>query len=413
MADKHQIGKTVEPTTDAGTRQRIQTGALIIIAGAVLLFLLVQARFMLTSLAVAIILFSLTSDAIAYISRLKIGPLRIPNWLASLAALLLISTGLFMLSSLVLSQVNTVLSTTLVYTERVPAATADLFAWMGPEVETAIQNAMGSVDVSGYLRTVAGQAGGLMQGTVLVILFVGFLFAERLWFEVKLTSLMGGDADRAAQVQRIIGTIMHRVNYYLLVKTVVSAVTGLMVYAVAYAFNLELAVAIGVLTFILNYIPNVGSIVATVLATLVTYVQIGEPGPTMAFFVAVGIDPVRERQHHRSMADGAHVAAVDLRHHRVAGLLGGGLGHRGHVPVGADHGRGDDRVQPCRRNCAPSPFYCRAKACPTARSPRPDARRRIAATLTRLRAAPRERRRRNVPRAARPTGGQDPADPMA
>lgn len=277
------------PTSDSTTRQRLQTGALIIIAGAVILFLLVQARFMLTSLAVAIIVFSLTSDAITYISRLKVGPLRIPNWLASIAAVLLISTGLFMLSSLVLSQINTVLSTTLTYTERAPAAVADLFAWMGPETETAIQNAMGSIDVSGYLRTVAGQAGGLMQGTVLVILFVGFLFAERLWFDVKLTSLMGGDAARAARAQRIIGTIMHRVNYYLLVKTVVSAVTGLMVYAVAFAFDLELAVAIGVLTFVLNYIPNVGSIVATVLATLVTYVQIGEPGPTLAFFFACGV----------------------------------------------------------------------------------------------------------------------------
>lgn len=277
------------PLEEANTRQRIQTGALIIIAGAVLLFLLMQARFLLTSLAVAIIVFSLTSDAISYISRLKIGPLRVPNWLASIVAVVLISTGLFMLSSLVLSQVNTVLSTTLTYTERVPDATADLFAWMGPEVEAAIQNAMGSVDVSGYLRTAAGQASGLMQGTVLVILFVGFLFAERLWFDVKLTNLMGGDAARAARTQRIIGTIMHRVNYYLLVKTLVSAITGLMVYGVALAFGLELAVAIGVLTFVLNYIPNVGSIVATVLATLVTYVQIGEPGPTMAFFLAVGV----------------------------------------------------------------------------------------------------------------------------
>ena len=277
------------PLEDAGTRHRIQTGALIIIAGAVLLFLLMQARFLLTSLAVAIIVFSLTSDAITYISRLKVGPLRIPNWLASIAAVVLISTGLFMLSSLVLSQVNTVLSTTLTYTERAPEAVADLFAWMGPEVEVAIQNAMGSVNVSGYLRTVAGQASGLMQGTVLVILFVGFLFAERLWFDVKLTNLMGGDAARAARAQRIIGTIMHRVNYYLLVKTLVSAITGLMVYGVAYVFGLELAVAIGVLTFVLNYIPNVGSIVATVLATLVTYVQIGEPGPTVAFFLAAGI----------------------------------------------------------------------------------------------------------------------------
>ncbi len=284
------VTQTPDPQPqDGGTRQHLQTGALIIIAGAVLLFLLVQARFLLTSLAVAIIVFSLTSDAISYISRLKIGPLRIPNWLASLAAVVMISTGLFMLSSLVLSQINTVLSTTLVYSERVPAAVADLFAWMGPEVETAIQNAMGSVDVSGYLRTVAGQASGLMQATVLVILFVGFLFAERLWFDVKLTSLLGGDAARANRARRIIGTIMHRVNYYLLVKTVVSAITGLMVYAVAYAFGLELAIAIGVLTFVLNYIPNVGSIVATVLATFVTYVQIGEPGPTMVFFFVVGL----------------------------------------------------------------------------------------------------------------------------
>jgi predicted PurR-regulated permease PerM len=281
--------KFPRPPQDIANRLRLQTGALIIIAGAVLLFLLVQARFMLTSLAVAIIVFSLTSDAISYISRLKVGPLRIPNWLASVAAVVLISTGMFMLSSLVLSQVNTVLSTTLTYTERAPAAVADLFAWMGPEVETAIQDAMRSVDVSGYLRTVAGQAGGLMQGTVLVILFVGFLFAERLWFDVKLTSLMGGDAERAARAQQIIGTIMHRVNYYILVKTVVSAITGLMVYGVAYAFGLELAVAVGVLTFVLNYIPNVGSIVATVLATLVTYVQIAEPGPIVAFFLVTGL----------------------------------------------------------------------------------------------------------------------------
>lgn len=275
------------PQGESSARQRLQTGALVIIAAAVILFLLVQARFMLTSLAVAIIVFSLTSDAIRYISRLKIGPLHIPNWLASVAAVLLISTGLFMLSSLVLSQVNTVLSTTLTYTERAPGAVADLFAWMGPEVETAIQNAMGSIDVSGYLRTVAGQAGGLMQGTVLVILFVGFLFAERLWFDVKLTSLMGGDADRAQHAQRIIGTIMGRVNYYLLVKTVVSAITGLMAYGVSLLVGLELAVAIGVLTFILNYIPNIGSIVATVLATLVAHVQLGEPGPTLAYFFAL------------------------------------------------------------------------------------------------------------------------------
>ena len=64
--------------------QRIQTAALVIIAFAVVLFLLVQARFMLISLATAIILFSLTSDVINFIARQRIGPMRIPNVAAAL-----------------------------------------------------------------------------------------------------------------------------------------------------------------------------------------------------------------------------------------------------------------------------------------------------------------------------------------
>lgn len=264
---------------------RVSTVTQIIIAFAVVLFLLVQARFLLISLATAIILFSLTSDAINSIARIGIGPVRVPNWLASIVALVLISTALLSLSAVILSQANTVLSTTLAYTDRAPQAIASMFAWLGPDAETAVLNSVATFDVAGYLRAIAGQAGSLMQGTVLVILFVGFLFAERVWFGTKLQSLFD-DAAQAEKVGRIIGSIIHRVNYYLLVKTLVSAVTGAMVYGICYAFGLELAVAIGVLTFVLNYIPNVGSIVATVLATLVVYVQLGEPAPTVAFFLA-------------------------------------------------------------------------------------------------------------------------------
>ena len=59
-------------------RERLQTGFLGIIAFALVLFLLVQARFMLICLAIAIIIFALTSDAISAFARLKV-----PNWLAT------------------------------------------------------------------------------------------------------------------------------------------------------------------------------------------------------------------------------------------------------------------------------------------------------------------------------------------
>ncbi len=68
----------------------------------------------------------------------------------------------------------------------------------------------------------------------------------------------------------------------------VSLVTGAMVWATAQAFGLDLAVALGILTFILNYIPNIGSIVATGLVALVAYVQLSDPTPTLAIFLLVG-----------------------------------------------------------------------------------------------------------------------------
>ena len=265
---------------------RIQTTALIIIAFAVVLFLLVQAQFLLVSLATAIVLFSLTSDAINSIARIRVGPFRIPNWLASIAALLLISAALLTLTSIILSQVNTVLSTALAYTERAPFAIAALFSWLGEDSEASILNTVRTADISGYLRQLAGQAGNLLQATVLVILFVGFLFAERIWFDTKMTNFFR-DEQQAQQVGRIIASIIHRVNYYLLVKTAVSIVTGVMVFGVCKLFSLELAVAMGILTFVLNYIPNIGSILATIVVSLIAFVQLEDPSLTLAIFIAV------------------------------------------------------------------------------------------------------------------------------
>ena len=262
---------------------RLQTGALIIIAFAVVLLLLVQARFILISLATAIILFSLTSDVINFIARQRIGPLRIPNAIASIAAMVLIATALLILTSVLLAHINTVLVTTLAYTERAPSAIASMFAWLGEDSQAAIFNAVRSVDASSYLRSAAEQASGITQATVLIILFVGFLFAERIWFDTKLESLIG-DKAQALRVRKIIQSIIHRVNYYLLVKTVISGITGAMVYALALAFQLELATALGIITFVLNFIPNIGSIIATGLIALVAHVQFGEPNTTLVIF---------------------------------------------------------------------------------------------------------------------------------
>ena len=72
-------------------------------------------------------------------------------------------------------------------------------------------------------------------------------------------------------------------------ETVVSAVTGAVVFAIARVAGLDLAVAIAILTFVLNFIPSIGSIVATAMVAVVALVQTNDPGLAAALFAVVGI----------------------------------------------------------------------------------------------------------------------------
>ena len=271
-----------------GERYRLQTWFLGILAFATILFLLIQARFILVSLVFAIILFSLTTDAINSIARLKIGSWRITNWLASVAAFALIAGGLLTLAGLIVTQVNTVVTTTVGMTDRAIPAIARIFAFLGPEAEAAVEASIRSVNLSGYLGAAAGQAGNLLSAVTLVILFVGFLFGERLFFNTKLENLMG-DPVRARRIARIIQSIIRRINHYLIVKTGVSIATAFAVWLVMIGFNLQFAMAMAILTFVLNYLPSVGSIVATLIVALVAYLQVPEPAFAVLILVIVGM----------------------------------------------------------------------------------------------------------------------------
>ncbi|WP_240768940.1 AI-2E family transporter [Paracoccus liaowanqingii] len=257
-------------------RERLQTGFLGLIAFSLLMFMLVQAKFILISLAIAIILFSLTSDAIHAIST----RLRVPNWLATTLALIGIALGLLWISTTIVAQVNEVVFLAIAYAEQAQAALPALTERLGPEAQERIMTALTNFNITGWIRSLAGQASGLLSGSVLVILFVGFMFAEQVWFPVKIERL-AEDPERALQIRRIIASIMHRVNRYLVVKTGVSAVTAVIVWIIFRVAGLELAMAVATLTFILNFIPSVGSIVATVIATILAFVLTGDTTLTL------------------------------------------------------------------------------------------------------------------------------------
>lgn len=266
----------VQSSKEEILRQRLQTGFLGIIAFALVMIMLVQARFILISLAIAIILFALTSDAInAISSRLKV-----PNWLATTLALAGIALGLLWVSTTIVAQMNEVVVLAISYAERVQTALSVLTERFGADAQDRVMTFLTTFNITGWLRSLASQASGLISGSILVILFVAFMFAERVWFPAKIERLTGSP-QQALNVRQIIASIIHRVNRYLVIKTAVSLVTAGLIWLIFVGFGLEMAAAVALLTFVLNFIPSVGSIIATVIAIALCYVLTGDPATTL------------------------------------------------------------------------------------------------------------------------------------
>lgn len=63
----------------------------------------------------------------------------------------------------------------------------------------------------------------------------------------------------------LIGEIVEQVRKYLVMKTIISILTGFVFGLVLWLFGVPLAILFGFLAFLLNYIPNVGPLISNLL----------------------------------------------------------------------------------------------------------------------------------------------------
>jgi AI-2 transport protein TqsA len=101
---------------------------------------------------------------------------------------------------------------------------------------------------------------------------------ERLESREIGRSLLAAGEDIAAKFQK-----------YMLVRSVMSVLTGAVIWAVALLAGLELATAWGVIAFVLNYIPFIGPLVATVFPTLFAIAQFESWQLALVIFVCLNL----------------------------------------------------------------------------------------------------------------------------
>lgn len=257
-------------------------------ATGIALIILVAGRFFLIPLAIAVLLFSLTSALLDGISRLRLGSLAMPNWLASFIGIAAIVAAMLTVFRIIAGQIDALIAAGPLYVERGQQLVTAMFAWLGDDAAAGIVAAFEEIDLAAYIRALAGSAGYILATAVLIVLYVGFLFAERTRFSGKLARLFT-EPRQAAQFDRIYRSITRNVHRYVLIKTVISILTGVMVYVVMEGFGLQFAETWALLSVFLNFIPSIGSIIATAIPTLVALVQFESWTPVLLIFIIIGL----------------------------------------------------------------------------------------------------------------------------
>jgi AI-2 transport protein TqsA len=260
------------------TTESLRNVGLAVIAFGVVVSGLVIGRSFLIPLAIAILLWNLLEAMIQGFARPKVGHYRLPRWLAAILGIATVALGFYLVLSVLLGQLDAIAAAWPRYSARFQSIVSDFTQWLGPDSAAKLKDAVAAIDISSRIHRLIASTQSIVVSFLLVVAYIGFLFVERGHLGEKLVAMFP-DARQAQKTSSLFATISQSVQRYLLIKTVVSAATAVLCYAVLRWLGIDFAETWALLIFVLNYIPNIGSILAVTFPALVALVQFETLGP--------------------------------------------------------------------------------------------------------------------------------------
>ena len=239
---------------------RIQTLCLLILTAVAV----AVALYWLRSVMIPFVLAAFIAIGLAPVIDAQVRYLRIPRGMAIVATLTVALFLLNLITGFVTASVAQLAGSADLYQDRVQRLIAEIARLLRldelPLPAGAQTIAPFSVErISGILMGTTNALLGIVSQSFLVMIFVIFL-------------LLGGSS-----VEKVRGAVWSevesRVRRYLLAKTLVSAVTGVLVWFVLAVLGIDLAMVFGLFAFLLHFIPSIGSIIATLLPLPVVLVN--------------------------------------------------------------------------------------------------------------------------------------------
>ena len=201
-------------------------------------------------------------------------------------SLLVVVTGVFiagfLLSLLIGTSIDDFSRSLPGYQQSITTQKNQLISWLaghGVEVPESIGGPV--LDPNAAVRLLSSifrSFGSVLTNSFLIFITVIFILLEAKSFSKKFAQI----SDEKSEFME---DFVNKLNGYMGIKTLTSAITGVLVTLWLWILGVDNAQLWGVMAFLLNYVPNIGSIIAAVPAVLLSLVQLG---PGSAMLVAAG-----------------------------------------------------------------------------------------------------------------------------
>lgn len=134
----------------------------------------------------------------------------------------------------------------------------------------------------GYVANAVGSFTGsfLLFLVFYVLILIGIVNYRRY------LSYVAGEVEKNTLLTNF-ETIQRAIYSYIIIKILISFITGMIVFLTCLIFQINFALFWGFLVFILNFIPSVGSIVASIPPILMCIIQYDSLNVTLFFFLII------------------------------------------------------------------------------------------------------------------------------
>ncbi|TAL28751.1 MAG: AI-2E family transporter [Alphaproteobacteria bacterium] len=271
---------------------RVRFGATNYALGFIVLFLAVYVlslgAHIFVPLVIAIFIWYLINAIARWLAGLGGFGIRIPRLFCFSLSIGLLLLGIYGIFELIKQNVTQVAAAAPHYQQNFEAIKPRVMEILGLDHIPTMSELVKQIDLAAIIKTSAGIFTGFTGKTVEVLFLTGFLLYEQRFFDRKIQNL-SNDRKVEDKIRHIIANIDHKIQRYIGVKTLVSALSGIVTYAILKIAEVDFAAFWGLMAFFLHFIPYVGTFAAIALPSILTLVQFGDFGTFLSVTLSLSV----------------------------------------------------------------------------------------------------------------------------